>query len=167
MKTYVITLSTNFPSTHPRKGDPTYFKEQLFNAIFRDRGYDIRGAYPQHGHKIHTIRANYSLWAKRFEQIEKGEACLSIRRWTGKPYRSEQYEMARLTKDDGIGIQKLEFRKVFSQCRTVRPAVGDTYIDAQSLASNDGLSLFDWTSWFENYDKSKPLVIIHFTKFRY
>ena len=175
MKTYVITLSTNFPSTHPRKGDPTYFKEQLFNAIFRDRGYDIPGAYPQHGHKIHTIRANYSLWAKRFEQIEKGEACLSIRQWSGKPYASKQVEIARLTKKDGIGLQELTFYK---ECRLspARYTLENFEIDGKwhegntrMLAENDGLTLDDWEAWFGNpkYELSEPMAIIHFTKFRY
>jgi hypothetical protein len=35
------------------------------------------------------------------------------------------------------------------------------------LAKNDGLSLDDFKEWFKGYDLSKPLALIHFTKFRY
>ena len=40
-------------------------------------------------------------------------------------------------------------------------------IELPLLAKNDGLSFNDWFYWFEKYDLSKPLAIIHFTKFRY
>ena len=33
--------------------------------------------------------------------------------------------------------------------------------------TNDGLSLDDWFSWFNDYNLSKPMAIIHFTNFRY
>lgn len=32
---------------------------------------------------------------------------------------------------------------------------------------NDGLSEVDWRNWFERYDLTEPLAVIHFTKFRY
>ena len=41
------------------------------------------------------------------------------------------------------------------------------YVPAEELAINDGLSLKDWTDWFKSYDLSKPLAIIHFTRYRY
>jgi len=40
-------------------------------------------------------------------------------------------------------------------------------IDAIELAKNDGLSYADFKDWFKGYDLSNPMVIIHFTKFRY
>lgn len=114
MKTYYLTLSKVFPATHPRKGEQTYFKEQFEIAIGKIAGVQIldeNGRYFSAilNPKLHTIRANYELWRKRFEQIERGEACLSIRQWMGKPYASKQQEIARLTKEDGIGLQRLEF----------------------------------------------------------
>ena len=51
-----------------------------------------------------------------------------------------------------------------------RPIVGGTTkIDYRSLAVMDGLSLQDWEDWFTtgDYDLSEPMVIIHFTSFRY
>lgn len=114
--------------------------------------------------KLHTIRANYDFWAKRFKKIEAGEACLSIRQWTGKPYRSKQVEIARLTCEDGIGIQKL----TIAGCATIHPMFVDTHsVNRRTLAHNDGLFEADWINWFERYNLTEPLAVIHFTKFRY
>lgn len=154
MDTYVITLSQVFPVTHSRKGEPTGFKDKFLNAI---------KAAPEEWWKLHTIRANYELWKKRFEKIEKGEACLSIRQWTGKPYRSKQVELARLTREDGIGIERL----TFDRSPHLLPNVDYKPVGVGNLANNDGLSLDDWKEWFKGNDLSKPLAIIHFTKFRY
>lgn len=147
MKTYVLTLSQVFPTKHPRKGEPTGFKDKFFSK-----------------EKIHTIRANYPLWEKRIKEIMAGTACLSIRQWSDKPYRSKQTEIARLTKDDGIGIERLHFTHpydagsaMFENCTR----------DIDALAKNDGLSLQDWLAWFRDYDKREPMAILHFTPYRY
>lgn len=113
--------------------------------------------------KVHTIRANYPLWAKRIAEVERGVACLSIRQWTDKPYRSKQVEIARLTKDDGVGIQKLEF----VDGKLGLPRIGIVYQRKHELAHNDGLSFEDWESWFKGYDLTQPMAVIHFTDFRY
>ncbi|MFK2086509.1 hypothetical protein ACIXFK_17260 [Bacteroides fragilis] len=145
MKTYVITLSEKFPTTHTRKGQETDFRRLFLN-----------------GNKIHTIRANFPLWEKRIAQIQKGEAVLSVRQWTGKPYQSKQVEIARLTAEDGVGIQELKLTDLS------RPTtINGQRIELPLLAQNDGLSFNDWFNWFIGYDLSKPLAIIHFTKFRY
>lgn len=149
MKTYVLTLSHSFPANHAMHGKPTYFREKFLGT-------------PGMLRKLHTIRANYSLWAKRFEKIAAGDACLSVREWMDAPYRSKQREIARLTKDDGIGLQCLRFDK-----SRFLPHVNYKSVGIGNLANNDGLSLEDWKEWFKNYDLSKPLAIIHFTKFRY
>lgn len=168
MKTYVLTLSQNFPATHPRKGQPTGFAENLAFKTHLELDKTIGGYRNVQGSKLHTIRANYPLWAKRFEQINRGEACLSIRQWTGKPYRSKQVEIARLTKADGIGIQELIYKKE-NRLSPERYTIEDCEIDTSMLAENDGLTLADWEAWFSNpkYDLSEPMAIIHFTKFRY
>ena len=75
----------------------------------------------------------------------------------------------RLTKDDGIGIQKLEFPFGTLDEAMIEDAehVGMFGGIAQTLAINDGLSLEDWKAWFRGYDITKPLAVINFTKFRY
>ncbi|RHA39480.1 hypothetical protein [Odoribacter splanchnicus] len=175
MKTYVITLSKQFLSGHKEAGKPTNFRDKFLLGIGCPdckTQQDLSGEnispcnsciracmYP----KIHTMRSNYSLWEKRISEVERGEACLSIREWTGNPYHSKQIQIARLTKDDGVGIQKLEFL----DGKIGLPRIGIVYQRKTELASNDGLIIWDWEDWFRNYDLSKSMAIIHFTKFRY
>ena len=117
--------------------------------------------------KLHTIRANYPLWQKRIKDVQDGYAVLSIRQWTGKPYRSKQMEIARLTADDGVGVQSLVFPN--RSCARIGYEYGKLAlsVDFNKLAVNDGLSLADWYDWFRYYNLSKPMAIIHFTTFRY
>lgn len=176
MKTYVLTLSQRFPAKHPKAGHKTYFKTKLVKAgiiPFDYHEYTIVPDGPQY--KFHTIRANYPLWKKRFEQINRGEACLSIRQWTGKPYASKQVEIARLTIEDGIGLQQIKYGETQTRLRTYRnwfvtQANGLLRVlSEREVANHDGLSEADWVEWFNNpaYDKREYFAIIHFTKFRY
>lgn len=148
MTTYVLTVSEFFPKTHNKAGLPTGFINAISNKT-----------------KLHTIRGNYDLWAKRFEKINKGEAVLSVRYWSGKPYNSRQIESFVFDMEDGIGIQKLNID--LSKYSDIHAFVEKFYIDLDTLAQNDGLSYEDFEEWFKNYDFSKPMAIIHFTKFRY
>ncbi|MBR0116463.1 MAG: hypothetical protein IJM04_04195 [Prevotella sp.] len=171
MITYVLTLSRTFPSTHRRAGELTNFRSALGNALMcakcreKPKGMCV-GECVAGKVKRHTIRANYDFWAKRFEKIAAGKAVLSVREWVGKPYGkgSTQREIALLTKDDGIGIQRLEFEN---------GSIWHTLIEGRSpyypseIAERDGLSLTDWLDWFRGYDLSCPMAIIHFTNFRY
>lgn len=150
MKTYVLTLSKVFPKNHKRAGEPTDFE-----LLFKDNNYFD---------KIHTIRANYPLWEQRISEIQAGRAVLSVRQWTGNPYRSKQVEIASLTADDGVGIQKLSFSREMLSFEIDDKGFA---IPEDLLAENDGLSLEDWIDWFKGYDLDKPMAIIHFTKFRY
>lgn len=157
MKTYVITLSRHFLANHKRAGEETHFKEKfLLGQGLID--YDTPSLA-----KIHTIRANYPLWEKRIKEVQEGRAALSIRQWTGKPYRSKQVEIAMLTAGNGVGLQKLEFyNNTLGLCH-----IGIVYQRKYELAHYDGLSFEDWEEWFKGYDLSEPMAIVHFTKFRY
>lgn len=177
MKTYVIMLSKRFPKGHRRAGEPTRFR----CAFLQGRGFcrDCFGGCDFDGNaksspgrtcsrnlwdfkKIHTIRANYPLWAKRIAEVERGGACLSIRQWTDKPYRSKQVEIARLTKEDGVGIQKTKLTSDFADC-----IIGERHYSYVDIARNDGLDPADLLDWFTVYELTRPMAIIHFTKFRY
>ena len=169
-KIYVITLSRVFPVTHSRAGQPTNFRAAFNNAQMcakcRKKALGMCCGECVVGYlKLHTIRTNYDLWAQRFEKIERGEACLSVRQWTGKPYASKQVEISRLTREDGIGLQRLTFD--FDELDRPRIKGAELNPSAKDLARNDGLSYEDWRDWFKGYDLSKPLEIIHFTPFRY
>lgn len=167
MKTYVITLSQVFPSGHKRTGEPTNFKN-AFEAgqrcavcpKFNDSSCTQFGFVDMA--KIHTIRANYPLWLKRITEVQQGKAVLSVRQWTGKPYRSPQEEIAMLTSENGLGVQELKMIDLF------RPTtINGNRVELPDLAANDGLSFNDWYDWFKSYDLKQPMAIIHFTKFRY
>ena len=158
MKTYVITLSRHFLANHKRAGEETHFKEKfILGQGLTD--YDTPSVA-----KLHTIRANYPLWERRIKEVQEGNAVLSVRQWTGKPYRSKQVEFTRLTAANGVGIQMLRFLGDNFNGGYIRNGV---FPSDKILAKNDGLSLADWEAWFRGYDLSKPLAIIHFTKFRY
>lgn len=180
MKTYVITLSRHFLANHKRAGEETHFKEKFLlgqGCPACDKPQDLSGVNISDCNgcinacflpKSHTIRANYPLWEKRIKEIQEGRAVLSIRQWHGKPYRSKQVEIARLTADNGIGIQKLSFDKDKDGVPSLRYFnINGKYIDREILANKDGLSKEDWQEWFRGYDLSKPMAVIHFTKFRY
>lgn len=146
MKTYVLTFSRVFPTTHPRAGAPTFFVDKITRK-----------------EKLHTIRANATLWLNRFDDISHGDAELSLRYWSGKPYRSAQIEFGRVGKEDGIGIQILQFNG-----NLLRPRVDNwNYPASTELAKNDGLYFPDWCAWFENYDLSKDMAIIWLCPQRY
>ena len=145
VKTYVLTLSKAFPKTHDRAGEPTGFRGKFLKK-----------------EKIHTIRANYELWRKRMAEVQAGRAVLSVRQWTGKPYASQQEEIARLTAEDGVGIQKLELTNDL-----VGGIIGDHQYSYVSIAKNDGLDPSDWLTWLSCHELFKPMAIIHFKKFRY
>ena len=159
IKTYNIMLSRVFPKTHPRAGEDTGFKPKVF-ASFNNM--------PCYLKKLHTIRANYPLWKERFDEVQRGEAVINLRQWLGEPYRSKTVLLKTLTADDGIGLQRLDFKM---------PDHGDlpfyvidesmVFTTGKELSHNDGLELQDWLDWFRDYDQKQPLAIIHFTPFRY
>lgn len=165
MKTHELTVSRVFPSNHKRKGEQTYFSKKIESALqcvncnknCSNCGNDLMSK------KIHTIRSNYPLWEKRIKEVQDGKAVLSLRYWSGKPYNSKQVEFARLDKDSGIGIQKL----VFGESFIAIPKINEGVISLSELSKNDSLEFDDFLSWFESYDLSEPMAIIHFTDFRY
>ena len=147
MITYVLTVSEFFPKTHIKGGLPTGFINSIINNT-----------------KKHTIRGNYDLWAKRFDKINRCEACLSIRYWSGKPYNSPQIEVFKLDKTDDIGIQKILFDDYLYSCLIDGKRFS---VSSECIAENDGLTPSDFEQWFKGYDFNKEMAIIQFTEFRY
>lgn len=154
MKTYILLIAKNFPKKHQCSGDETKFVQSILNGI---EGTGIE-------RKIHTMRQNYDLWEKRFEKINIGEAQLSLRRWAGKPYNSKQETILNLTKENGIGLEKLNWTELGWFVNDI-----NADISVDEFAKNDGLSKGDWYNWLGNaiFTNMDPLAIIHFTPFRY
>ena len=138
-KTFVLMVSTKFQKGHPKEGKPTNFEEQILE-----------------GKKIHTIRENFKYWNDKVFQINQGEAILSVRKWTGKPYRSKQEVIKEF---DKIGIQKC----TIDSCAEVVFLNGKGCV--QDIEKNDGLSFEDFWNWFP-YQKN-DCAIIHFTDLIY
>ena len=171
VKTYVLTVSRYFPKTHKRAGEPTCFVEKILseqiacgliskNEVEKYEPFSMF-VFNTDTSKIHTVRANYPLWKKRIEQVQKGDAILSIRYWSGKPYNSKQIEFCQFDKNSGVGIQKLDDPTNF-----VFAPVNGIPINWDEVAKNDGLSFDDFCDWFK-VRKSEPMAIIHFTHYRY
>lgn len=172
---YWIAVSPVFPSTHKKKGEPTYFVEEILNGIkakwdikYVDMGLNV---FVEES-KIHTIRANFPLWEKRFKKIDSGEAVLVIFYWEkpGGCYvkGNTRIEVCRLSREDGIGIQEI-IPCVMSDWAIRSSHSTECYIgyDSGVIAKNDGLSLEDFKEWFKHYDLSEPMGILHLTSFRY
>lgn len=147
-KVAVLTLSQYYQKGHPKEGLPTEFVEKLKTGV-----------------KLHTIRTNYDLWAKRAEQINAGQMELSIRVWSGQPYRSPQVEVARLTK---LGVQPVTIVRG-SADHEPSVFIANRLIDcgAGKLSKNDGLSYYDWFNWFLKGKSLFEGVILQFTDMRY
>lgn len=144
LTTYVLTVSQRFPKTHKKAGQSTGFPLAI-----------------KHYDKIHTIRGNYELWKKRFENIDSGKAILSVRIWEDMPYKSKQLEIFRYDHTHKIGLQKLDDPTNF-----VYAPIEGKKVNWEEIAKNDGLSFEDFCEWFKVRNES-PMAIIHFTDFRY
>jgi hypothetical protein len=140
----VITFSRQFQTNHPRKGEPTYFVEQIYNSIYGLYDWsDAMGGedcYPIEMNidtleaKHHTIRQGY-----RWKVGDK----FSPRVWSGKPYQSKQIIIA----------PDIEIKKIWDFSRDLisgKYYLNGHEIDARKLeliAKNDGLSVEDFKAW--------------------
>lgn len=160
MRTYVITVARQYPVKHIRQGEETRFIEKISCAVSCPG--DCKSC-DSNWPKIHTGRKNYEYWKRIVDEVNAGNAILSVRYWSGKPRKSKQVEIVSLDRNSGIGIQKLIFENGF----IANPTIEGKRLHLTKLSRNDGLEVEDFLSWFERYDLSEPLVIIHFTTFRY
>jgi hypothetical protein len=139
----VITFSTKFPATHPRKGEPTYFVEKIVKGLHEQglRSFDVNCDFDEPMYYIangkhHTIRAG--------ERWKVGD-WFSPRVWSGKPYASKQIEFAppiqikRVWKFE-MNLISRPFYKVDGE------GLNNEMVDL--LAENDGLTYEDFRSWF-------------------
>lgn len=152
MKTHVLFVATHFPYFHVRSGDQTHFVRWIIMGV-----------------KRHTVRGKYDRWIKKIKEVQAGKAVLSVRIWSGKPYHSTPVEVFKLAQGSDLGIERLDFTPEGWKVQNQR------LLKAESLATNDGLSLDEFKSWFQptirkiekaNYT-TEPMAIIHFTRFRY
>lgn len=153
----VITFSRYFPAYHPRKGEPTYFVEGIWESIRNNQNIDSPQyhymkfesdimRWKQYQPKHHTIRAG-----NRWKVGDK----FSPRVWSGKPYNSKQIIIA----------PDIEIKKVWSF--KMIPALWEDeckfFLDEKHLgieilkiAYNDGLEPIDFMRWFTGPGIASP-----------
>lgn len=149
----VITFSRQFPATHPRKGDPTYFVEQILKGLnipdYWDWFYTVNDPYKidtlndlmrnfkynEFNIKGHTIRAG-----NRWKVGDK----FSPRVWSGKPYQSKQIIIA-----PDIEIKKIWNIEIMHAHSWFSVMINGKENHWHELAKNDGLSPIDFIEWFK------------------
>lgn len=135
-----IMFSRVFPAHHPRKGEPTYFVEQMLKQLITDgkaTTEDLKGPFVDCSvldkveYKGHTIRKGHNFKAGDYFKPKV---------WTEKPYASPKHQFA-----DPVLVEKT-FDFLISH--------GHIYIDKiqrahyKELAKNDGLKPLDFANWF-------------------
>lgn len=161
-KKVIITLSRVFPKVHPRHNEPTLFKEHLGNTLNNTSNGNGK-------RKLHTIRMNFDRWRHNIDKINNGDFFLSIRQWSGAPYRSKQVEIYQVRK---VGYQRITLIYDSKTDEMSCYIDGTAHYDIERLAANDGLSLEDFKSWFfppATRQERNVIhgIIIHFTDYRY
>ena len=152
-------IAKEFPQTHYLSGVETGFRKNIVLTVrFPDQFLKI---------KLHTIRGNWPLWRERFQKIENDEAYLSLREWSGKPYRSKMTKIMDLYKSDGIGLEKLTMAQPASIVSPGDKLERFEIVAEDKIALYDGLLIDSFKEWFKDYPDHEPRAIIHFTDFRY
>lgn len=155
----VITFCTQFPSYHPKAGQPTFFVEYIYKNLY------IQKVIPKELENIfnhdkfingfskgHTIRAG-----NRWKVGDK----FSPRIWSGKPYHSKQIIIA----------PDVEIKKVYNieLCRDedglldcfINGKEISAYFGINELVKNDGLyheQFIDWFTLSPSFKKEKSFV---------
>lgn len=127
----VLIFSRNFPKGHPRFGELTNFVEK-----YRD------------GTKKHTVRAGNS---------RKVGDSFSPRYWTGKPYNSPQAEIAEVNIIKRIYEFKRDNNSLF-WIKIDGEWLEPFLVGLEAIGLNDGLSLRDFTDWFNKPFEGQILI---------
>jgi hypothetical protein len=146
----VLTVSRTFPKGHFREGELTFFVEKICRSVDLIRGdvvhliesFMYANCYP----KYHTIRAG--------QRWKIGDD-ISLRFWSGPPYRSKQVEFLKLKVVNIWNIQifqnETEWDFFINGTKRGSTAWKHNYHEniIDTLASNDGLRTSELLSWFK------------------
>jgi hypothetical protein len=153
-KCYVLIIPEVFPSYHTHAGQPTDFIAKI-----------------SRNEKIHTISKNYKLWQRRIDEVNFGLAYISLRKWSGKPYRSRQIEIKQFHFVGMELIQIDKYKTSESHYYDWNIGSGGGILSLEQVANNEGLTLYQFLRWFFPDELANGLhlegAIIHFTDFRY
>lgn len=158
----IITFSRQYPSYHPRRGEPTYFVEKIWNG-FRDDSFKLPNEYYDYivayhkvkavgedllvgGFKHHTVRAGHRWKAGDWFKPVVWGTDINPKSGRSGPYHSKQITFA-----PDIQVRKTWDLDIIGS---------DWYLDGrheyttgwnvsiETIANNDGLSRGDFYDWF-------------------
>jgi hypothetical protein len=148
-----IMFSRVFPAYHPRKGEPTYFVEQMLKQLIADRKAPIsrlddrfvnRSILDTVGFKSHTIRKGHNFKAGDY---------FTPKIWTGLPYRSVKYQIA-----PSVLVEKT-FDFELSKSDFIVNGIVYGLKELEKLAMNDGLSCEDFECWFNSNEFDGQIIV--------
>jgi hypothetical protein len=150
-KCHILLISKVFLSGHPKKGQPTNFKQKIAKQT-----------------KLHTIRKNYKEWKRKIDEVNAGKAFISLREWEGRPRHSNQQEFKQLHAGQ-VGIQHCEIltKSVMKQIKILID--GESY-PVPRVSVMDGLNPVDFYFWMNPKCQNlhmKNHCIIHFSPHKY
>lgn len=125
----VIMIAERFLATHPRKGEPTFFRDKILTGI-----------------KKHTIRAG-----KRWKVGE----WISFRTWSGRARKSSQVEFHQAQVKKIFDIDIYETLEVFIDGKFYCNYSSELI---KALAGNDGLDEMDFKCWFMDLPFSGQVI---------
>ena len=148
-----IMFSRVFPAYHPRKGEPTYFVEQMLKQLIvngKASTEDLKGEFVnckilgEVGYKGHTIR--------KVHHFKEGDY-FKPKVWTVLPYKSVKHQFAppvMVEKTFDFTLDKVNFF-----------VNGNTYglKQLERLAMNDGLSCEDFECWFNSNPFDGQIIV--------
>lgn len=147
----VMIVSRTFPKHHKRAGEDTNFVPKIWNSLgypgkitmkgLEDEFYSWQHKEMNPYDKNHTVRAG-SYW-------KEGEL-MSLRVWSGTPYRSKQIKIY-----EDLSIKKIYKLEIISTDNGILFIFDGELIDIRKLAHNDGLNVADLHSWFIDDPKYK------------
>lgn len=154
-----IMCSRTFPAGHPRKGEPTFFVEQILNVIM-PRG--VNGIVDRNdiNPAILPLINDFVLLDGRTEKhttIRPGNRfkpgdMVSLRVWSDKPYRSKQIEFAQ------VEVKKTWPVEIYVDeliVEIIVDSISQNIRNKKEVALNDGLELIDFVNWFKIHPKAK------------
>lgn len=147
MKNFVIMLNKRFPK------DKVYFEHTSIATNYQE----LIAA----DSKIHIVKQNFAIWAKKVREINSGKAVLSLRYTDGSNNSKDAKQVEFLRFSGGaVGVEKLVYKypnKVF---------INDIEVDLEILCLNEGLTIERFKDLYK-LNGSYPMALIHLTPFRY
>ena len=180
----VITFSRQFPAYHPKKGQPTFFVEKIWQS------FGINPLFPSPSLSIHNTHLPYDIvhlvgddlvylheYVPKHHTIRAGNRWkvgdkFSPRVWSGKPYNSKQIiiapdiEIKKVWEFEIKAVKQKNSAVVYVDNRMFAPISCDNlhintafYDDLKTLCKNDGLTVNSFADWFRLPSDFKGQII--------